>query len=601
MSDTEARADNLEVGDDWWPDLLRYMGNEDPWASPDIVVAELRAYDDPGYPGIRMLWSALVSTAQLEAMGNRLIGFNYDVETSGPHPWASQAGDYRPWFRISALDGERRIECEPLVLSWESNNTTAMVIDPGFTMTYGLIPRGHADGSISWDNVEEPEHDVARVDAPSTYNDGFHSGAKVVIARDYLQDYLTLRGLELVQVYYESRRGRRDDAIAKVLDGKTQRDLKLADRLLDVRLNDAGDGYFVQTWGARRIAGPAGLPISTDPLEKEGLIWPGLDGPVTATVARGFRPGDYVYVRDTVLGAYEGQPGFRVSSESGGVSFGNQWSVGYTDRIGRDAIRVEIKKLYEGTRSRVIQHWHDHAIAPSPYLTDSTVRSAKNVGTRAKALVYAVTALGERLASLADKLNILDVTGVDVIGLDRAQLDYEGWWSGPHVEQITRHIPLNLDKSGFLNRCLALDKVAVEALQQKYLRRMVRAIGVPTDKIDDFRGLKLLDRLICLSLVAEDAGLPLWESGDEIIRRFQADDAKSAMPIAKLFALSNLRQAAGHRKSNEDEIIGKALERFGLDRSAAAGGWGAVLDQIYDQVAEQVEEAEQILAKAMAV
>jgi len=598
MSETGVGHEN--VGDDWWPDLLRYMADEDPWGSPDVVVAELKSYDDPWFAGARMLWSALVPTAELEAMDHRLIGFNYDVETSGPHPFADRAGGYRPWFRISAIDGERRIECEPLVLSWEANNTTAMVIDPGFTMTYGLIPRAHADGSIRWDNVEEPEYDVAKVDAPSTYGGEHHSGAKVTIARDYLQDYLTLRGMALVQVYYESRRGPRDDAMAKILDGKVQQNLKLRDREVDIRLRDEG-GYFVQTWGARRIAGPANLPISTDPLEKEGLTWPGLEGAITSDAARAFRPWDNVYVRDTVLGAYEGRSGFRVSPESGGVSFGNQWSIGWTDRVGRDAIRLEVKKLYEGGRPRVIQHWHNHAIAPTPELAAPEARLAKNVGSRAKALVYAVTTLGERLATLANKLNVTGLSGTDIVGLDRGRLDYEGWWNGPQVEQITRHIPLSLDRSGFLNRCLALDKLAIEALQQKPLRRLVRGVGTPTDKLDDFRGLKLLDRLVCLCLAADNAGLRIWESGDEVIRRYHADGVDPARPIAKLFALSDLRQVAGHRKDNEDEAVDTALSRFGLDRSAAAGGWGLILDQIYDQVCEQVAEAERIIASALDV
>lgn len=57
----------------------------------------------------------------------------------------------------------------------------------------------------------------------------------------------------------------------------------------------------------------------------------------------------------------------------------------------------------------------------------------------------------------------------------------------------------------------------------------------------------------------------------------------------KLFALSDLREAAGHRK-DPDVVIPRALERFGLDPSSARGGWGCVLDEIYDQLSAQFAE-----------
>lgn len=64
---------------------------------------------------------------------------------------------------------------------------------------------------------------------------------------------------------------------------------------------------------------PGLLPITTDPLEENGLAWPGIEGSVTKMIANRFRPWDYVYVRDSVLAAYEGKPGFRVSPETGGI------------------------------------------------------------------------------------------------------------------------------------------------------------------------------------------------------------------------------------------------------------------------------------------
>ena len=236
------------------------------------------------------------------ALDGELIAFNYEVESTGrPARGPGIAGAVQPRFWIGAYTGDRRLEFEPLVLSWENNNRTPLILDPRFAMTYGLVPRTLADGTVRWDNPAEPEYDIAVVDPPSLYEDLRNSEARAVVSRDYLQDYLTLRGMELVQVYYESRRGEHDAAMEMLLGDRDQISRKLRTRELDVRRRDRG-GYFAQVWGARHVAGPGGLPVTDNPLETTGLIWPGSDEPVTMAVAQRKRPWDVIYVRDTVLG-----------------------------------------------------------------------------------------------------------------------------------------------------------------------------------------------------------------------------------------------------------------------------------------------------------
>ncbi|ODT92721.1 MAG: hypothetical protein ABS86_01430 [Sphingobium sp. SCN 64-10] len=577
------------MDDDWWPDLLAHISAEDPWAESDVLVAEIRSHDDPWIPGSRVLWSALVPTPEFEALDGQLIAFNYEVESTGrPGPGRNVAGSVNPRFWIGAYADDRRIECEPLILGWENNNHSAMVLDPKFAMTYGLVPRALSDGSVHWDNPAEPEFDVARVSAPSVYVDLRQSGARATVSRDYLQDYLSLRGMELVQVYWESRHGPVDAAADTLLGDRQQVNEKLRSREMDVRRRREG-GFFAQVWGARHVARPGPLPITNNPLEEAGLSWPGIDVPVTMTVAQRLRPLDHVYVRDTVLGIYEGRPDFHVGAEDGHISYSNQWSTGPTMRLGRDAIQLEVRKLYEGTPARVVQHFHDHAIMPSPELLSVQSRQARNIGVRAKELVYGIADIGLMLCGLAGMFG-LDAVGTEAyVGLDRAWLTPNGWWNAAHVEPIRRHIPVDLSRADFLTRCLDLDKLLVEPLAERQLRPLVLAFGTPSDKITDFRGLKLLDRLICLCNVAIDAGLVPWQSGAEIIARYAEHGSKPARPLIKLFALSDLRQAAGHRK-DPDIVIPSALERFGLDPSAARGGWGLVLDEVYDQLSVQLAE-----------
>lgn len=583
------------MDDDWWPDLLRYIPEEAPWDGPKVVVAEIKGYDDPGFSGVRFLTSALVPSNVMATLGGQLSSFHFEVEASGPHPDLHCVGQYEPEIWISLFQGSEHIKCEPLVQSWTSNNRTAMVLDPRFAMTYGLMPRPQSDGTTHWDDPAAPEYDVAVVAGVSRYGDDLrYSDALVIVSRDHLQDYLTLRGMVLVQVYYETRRGHQDAAIEEILVRESAERIteKLKDKEIDVWRDP--DGKFVaQVWGARVVAGPGDLPISRDPLDAAGLNWPGLNGPLNRQAARAFLPlQEYVYINDSVLGAYEGKEGFSIHPGTGGVAFENQWSVGHAKRTGRDTIELDVRDLYAGTPYQVIRHWHSHAVAP-PAGADPV----PNIGTRSEAVVSTLVSLGRKLCHLSQQLGIEGFTVENFIGLDPKKLDYYGWWNGPHVASITYHVPHDLTQEEFLNRCLAFDKVVIEGLGERYLRRLVKAIGKQTDTTE-FRSLKLLDRVVCLADEANEAGLSLPNDATEVLARFSDPGSKARRPLQKMFALSDLRQVAGHRK-NANDIVPGALERLNIDPKLGASGWGLVLDSVYDRIIGQLQSMEASLDTAI--
>ncbi len=86
-------------------------------------------------------------------------------------------------------------------------------------MTYGLVPRSLGDGETRWDDPAAPLYDVASVSAPSVWNFPSGTAARVSARKDYLQDYLTLRQMALVQTYWEMRWGPADEAIEQKLGG----------------------------------------------------------------------------------------------------------------------------------------------------------------------------------------------------------------------------------------------------------------------------------------------------------------------------------------------------------------------------------------------
>lgn len=248
------------MDDRWWPNLLKHVAHEDPWAISMVTVAEMRSFEGP-FNGQRYSSTALIAPGDLERLNGNLSSFGADVDVNGPRPLASEAGRYKPEFWIEAWIEEECLKLEPLVLNWESLNRTVLVLDPGFAMTYGLIPRAGTEGSIHWDDPMEPQDDVAIIDPPAVFESPHLSPTRARISRDHLQDYLTLRDRVLVQVYMEVRSGPKDEEIAAVLGEDQHLDLVFRDRT--IVMSRMPDGTcMAQVRGARLLAGPGSLPIT---------------------------------------------------------------------------------------------------------------------------------------------------------------------------------------------------------------------------------------------------------------------------------------------------------------------------------------------------
>lgn len=581
------------VPDDWWPEWLQDLASEDPLASDPVVVAAIEETTAAG-ERYRQLFTALVPLEKHRAVLESPGGIGYGVSTSGPHPVdARGTWEYSPRFWIEA--GEAVPDgLGPLVMSWRSGNHFVLWPDQGFLMTYGLIPR-LVDKVMHWDDVEAPRRDVVLATPVSTYDFPGVTRASVLIARDFLQDYATIRNSALVQVYYVQRAGPLTDELRGLFDNEQVVEFRLKGRLLDLRLLTDQDGQRVlaQVWGVRPLITPGSAPISASRWDYGTLQWPGFSRPLSYDEALELRPWDLVYVRDTVLGIYEGCPEYSIHPESGAVSYGNQWSVSWTRRVDRDLIAVELKKLYEGNRPQTVRHWHDHAVKPP---AGSALRHQANVGTRARRIVYGMTSLGEALAAIASQVWTDPVSGMDFVRLDRNGLDYRGWWRAEHVEPISRHIPLQLTQDDFLARCSALYQLVGEGLREASLRRLLTALGIPPDDVKDFRSLKLLAHLVQLVHLAKRTGLPL-SRGKELHDRLKEEEAGN--PIERLFALNDFRQLADHRaQTGRQGRFDDALRVFGLNPAAYAVGWGLALDAVYDGIAETLEMVATTLMQA---
>lgn len=576
----------------WWPTLLAHVPRQTRWDERDVVVAEYKTVEGSADDsGERRSYTVLVPMTDLDVVLKNLAKLDTQVETSGPFPVADAAGVYHPKFWIGARDLPRD-RYEPLVLAWTANNTTTLAPSPGFLMTYALAPR-NVGQATHYDDVTGPVRDVVQVSAPSVYSVPTRTEGRVTIARDYLADYLTLRGTALVEVYFEIAWGKADQDALDALAGRKAAEFQLNDRLIALN-NDRPDHFCAQVWGARIIARPSGLPISDDPLKKEGLRWPGFAEPINKERAAKLRVPDFAYVKDAVLGTYEGAEDFDVSPLTGGVRYGAQWGVSFIDRIGRDLLRLELKKLYEGAPAPVIRHWHGFAV-PAP-AQPQKLRDERNIAIRARELVDAFLELGDELAGVAALLGA-KLGAEDFTGLERADLKYRGWWNGTDVEPITRHAPLDMSRDAFLERCVSLSNLVIEGLSESRIRMLVDQIGVPAADTAKLRTLKLLDIVVRVGQVANSSGLKFGDKQINLWERLTQDGTTPAQPLDRLFALNDLRQVKSHKKKEAAETMKAALERYDLDPARNAAGYGAALDAIYDQLINELQSVAGTLRK----
>ena len=174
-----------------------------------VVVAEIKSLDNPPFAVQRSTFAALVPSGQIDAVKAHLAQFDQNISTSGPYPFYMEDRPFQPEFWIAAtnLPAEKY---EPLVLQWRSHHSTVLHPDPGFLMTYGLVPRPGKAGTVYWDDPRTPRPAIVTVSAPALWNFPLTSRAYVSIARDFLQDYLTLRHMALVQVFWEIRWAKAD-------------------------------------------------------------------------------------------------------------------------------------------------------------------------------------------------------------------------------------------------------------------------------------------------------------------------------------------------------------------------------------------------------
>jgi hypothetical protein len=506
------------ASDSWWPSILRHIPEERPWKLPLVTAAEIRNPHEGATYEDRTTVTALIPARKLKNVSKSLrylSEFATEVGTSDFRGVGPPA--YVPKFW---LDGGELGRFETLVVSWRGANRTVLMPDQGFLMMYRLIPRIlDRAGEIHWDELEEPTYDVVVSQPISVHSYGETTTGFVRIRREFLQDYATIRNCALVQIIYEKRLTEEDGEVGERLGKENHLSLERSDHKIWLRrFKEMPGQVLAEVWAARILARPGNAPVS---LQDYGeLVWPGIEGQVTKKGALSQLPLARVYVRDGVLGKFEEAGGYEINPETGGVSNSGQWSVSYCERLGRDTIALELRKLYEGNRPSIIRHWHNYAIDPLRTGDFQLLRSLPNVASRSKRIVFALLGLGELISSFASEVLSSALSATDVVGLLRRDVNYYGWWKLPDSEKVARHIPVDLTEDRFLVRCGYVHQLVVERWRERPLRQLLQALGVPAKEITQFHSLKLLSVLVEMARICNMTGLDCRSQGSAVFARW---------------------------------------------------------------------------------
>lgn len=551
-----------------------------------ITVAELKTIDKNGLKETIDVNTALISPSLIRKIKSSHI--NPYVNLSGAY--YREDYEYKPSFSLYLSKSSGLSKAEPLVVSWCSGNHTTFMVDQGFLSAFKLSPR-LLDSEILWDDLKEPEYDVVKVKPLSEYDFPTDSEAYVKVNKDYLETYLAFRKKVAVQVFTIKRDIVIDEEISTLLKNKKyfieefkQFEIKLSrfDHKEDIaRLEINGFKILLEN-------------IVNNQEEEEtvtGHYWKGIDGLVTEWRARQEMPFEYVYVSDKVLAVYETDEDYEVHPLSGSVSYRNQWAVTHCDRVGKNAIKIEVKKLYEGNRYTVIDYWNKFSIHPSEII------EGENIAEKAERLTRKFFLFGRIFTGLFNHLFELNYSAKDLIGLDEEHIEYTGWSEFPEFNAIAQHVDLkSFSKEQFISRCKKIYILLGEHLQEKPLRKIANMLEFPISITKEFRSIKLLELIIAYLKIADESGLHPVNNKETIVERVL--EIKNFNALLEFSALNNIRQLDAHKTNDSKTRLHKALTDLGIQPNAISNNYADAIWQVYDSIDEMFVDLNMFLSSA---
>lgn len=573
----------------FWPSSLAHLA--EPWIAAEderVTIAEISSDPVNGFAGNRLLFTALVPKDEVDQVLTAPGGIGTEVRCWGPRPDVDPEGGYDGSFWINGPAGSSK-KYETIVNSWQHHNKAVLLPDNGLLMCYGLVPRVLKENGVAWDDPAKPAYDVIRVVPLSHYSiESGHTPSRITIRKDYLEDYLSLKGCVAVATFFEERYSSGDHSIEGLLGNQEIVSFdNLPGRILTLRRSSSRFGnQLSQVWGCSLMLAPVNRPISEE--QEPALKWPDRPFAVTARDVRVLSRGlEYAYIRDEVLREYESRDEFDVSPESGSVSYNGWWAVSYGHRHSRNYLAIELRKLYEGVPVDVVRHYNRFAATSGIAKADRKLHGTRHIGNRGKDVVYGFLDLTSALAELSELVG-LPATQEEIGGFNTADVRYRSWWTFPLLCPLGHVALMDMPRAEFFGCCTVLFKL-IENIKPAPLRAVLIHLGMRKDAIRDFRSIKLLATLIQLAKIVERSGLGLVSEFEQVNAQW---DARVKLPaLSPLFALNSLRTGDVHSNSASTPArVSDALATFAIDESECVNGWGKALDRVYDLLGSSMTE-----------
>ncbi|WP_281234844.1 hypothetical protein [Flavobacterium gelatinilyticum] len=549
-----------------------------------ITVAELKTIEKNGLKETIDVNTSIIS--------NSLVN---KIRSSHLNPYINRSSvnyekgyDYKPsfWLYLSKSSGLNK--AEPLVVSWCSGNHTTFCIDQGFLGTYYLTPR-LLDKEIMWDDLKKPNYDVVINKLVSHY-DFKHSEAFVKIKVDYLKDYLSLRKKTALQVFTLKREIFITNEISLLLRNEDYYVEEFKQFEIRIQRFQHKENYAHLEINGYRALFNENPRNFDDNKSIAGHYWEGIEGLVTQRRARFEMPYQYIYVLDEILAKYETDDDYEINFKSGTVTYANQWAVNCSERIGKNAIKIELKKLYEGTSFEIIDFWNKYSIDKSKII------EGENITLKAERLIQQYFIFGNNFSDLFNNLLGMDLTASDIVTIDENYINDMGYLIFSDYKPIAHHINFTrFSKEQFISRCKKLYIILGENLKEKTLRKIIDSLDFPVSITKSHRSLKLLELAFAYLKTVNESGLNPIEDKAIIVERVL--EIEKFDTLTKLFALNDIRQIDSHKTSDSKSKLNTALMGLGIKVNSITNNYAQACEQTYDNLGEMFNNVNILLTK----
>ena len=444
-------------------------------------------------------------------------------------------------------------------------------------MTLGLSSRclGGDLQQVVYDDLALPAFGVAEGEVSTEYHYSPKRNVRWLISNEYLRRYLWMHGAYGVRIFFYEALLPDSPALRAVMAGRSHVKSEPAGEWYAFDLREHDGRLLLQVWAIVVAVPPEQCPLPS----ADGLVWPGVNSPMTRDRANALTDVVPVYLDDRFLERYEQNSLFdtvphRVNGDwLCSPSYRGQWAFSECRRLGRNILRVPMRELYKPKPDREILHARAHALDPADVAQYDSFE--EHVVSKTQRLVDELLDLGDDLGRLADKIGVSKPTD-PVFGFHRAELKANSWLNHPEIRRLGQVSPLDMTEQAFLARCKSLHELW-QRIPNGFLRQLVAGAGHTRAEIKDLRSLKLLQ---ALSNILERLNANA-EEVDAFGTDAQADDLTARNPaVSPLFVNNDLRIVDAHGAGD----VPQALVALGFDIAALQEGYGRAMDHVFDKV-----------------